>query len=69
KIEVLFDDRTDAQAGYKFKEADLLGMPVQVIVGNKKLAEGKVELKIRATGERMDVKIDQLIEKVKVFFN
>ena len=65
KIEVLFDDRVDAQAGYKFKEADLLGMPLQVIVGNKKLAEGKVELKVRSTGERMDVEIDKLIEKVK----
>lgn len=65
KIEVLFDDRTDAQAGYKFKEADLLGMPFQVIVGNKKLAEGKVEVKIRATGERMDVELDELVSKVQ----
>ncbi len=64
-IEVLFDDRIDAQAGYKFKEADLLGMPVQVIVGNKKLKEGKVELKFRATGERLDVEVDKLFEKVK----
>ena len=65
KIEVLFDDRTDAQAGYKFKEADLLGMPLQIIVGNKKLAEGKIDLKIRSTGERMDVEIDNMFEKVK----
>jgi len=63
-IEVLFDDRIDAQAGYKFKEADLLGMPVQVIVGNKKLKENKVELKLRATGERIDVSTDELISKV-----
>ncbi|MCH7827335.1 MAG: proline--tRNA ligase [Bacteroidetes bacterium] len=64
-IEVLYDDRIDAQAGYKFKEADLLGMPIQVIVGNKKLNENKVELKLRATGERMDVDIDELISKVQ----
>ena len=64
-IEVLYDDRVDAQAGYKFKEADLLGMPIQVIVGNKKLKEGKVELKFRATGERMDVELDKIIDKVK----
>ena len=64
-IEVLFDNRADFQAGYKFKEADLLGMPIQVIVGNKKLAEGKVEIKLRAKGERMDVKLDNLIGKVK----
>ena len=64
-IEVLFDDRIDAQAGYKFKEADLLGMPVQVIVGNKKLNENKVELKLRATGERIDVELDKITDKVK----
>ncbi|QOJ27533.1 MAG: proline--tRNA ligase [Ignavibacteriales bacterium] len=57
--EVLFDDR-EAQAGFKFNDADLLGMPVQVIVGEKKLAEGKVEVKLRATGEREDVSITEL---------
>lgn len=64
--EVLFDDR-EAQAGFKFNDADLLGMPVQVIVGEKKLAEGKVEVKLRATGEREDVSITELesyIQKV-----
>lgn len=65
KIEVLFDDRADAQAGVKFKDADLLGMPVQVIVGEKKLADNLVEVKIRKTGERFDVKIDELLAKVK----
>jgi prolyl-tRNA synthetase len=39
---VLFDDRIDAQAGFKFKDADLLGMPVQLIVGDKKLKDSKV---------------------------
>lgn len=66
-IEVLFDDRVDAQAGFKFKDADLLGMPVQVIVGDKKLKENKVEVKIRKTGERFDVGIDEVVEKVKEF--
>lgn len=64
--EVLFDDR-EAQAGFKFNDADLLGMPVQVIVGEKKLAEGKVEVKLRATGEREDVSLTDLesyIQKV-----
>lgn len=64
-IEVLFDDRTDAQAGFKFKDADLLGMPIQVIVGDKKLKEGKVEVKLRESGERFDVEINDLINKVK----
>ncbi|HKI79437.1 MAG TPA: proline--tRNA ligase [Ignavibacteriaceae bacterium] len=64
-IEVLYDDRIDAQAGFKFKDADLLGMPVQVIVGDKKLKEGKVEIKIRKKGERFDVSVDELITKVQ----
>jgi prolyl-tRNA synthetase len=66
--EVLFDDRTDAQAGFKFKDADLMGMPLQVIVGDKKLKEQKVEVKIRKTGERFDVDIDKVIAWVKEYF-
>lgn len=64
-IEVLFDDRVDITAGFKFNDADLIGLPVQVIVGEKKLAENKVEVKIRKTGERFDVAIDELAGKLK----
>jgi prolyl-tRNA synthetase len=64
KYEVLFDDRVDATAGFKFNDADLLGLPVQVIVGEKKLAEGKVEVKNRATGERFEVTFDELEAKL-----
>lgn len=64
-IEVLFDDRVDAQAGFKFNEADLLGMPIQVIVGDKKLKNNLVEVKIRKTGERFDIALESLISKVK----
>ena len=64
-IEVLFDDRTSVQAGFKFNEADLLGMPVQIIAGDKKLKENKVEVKIRRTGERFDVELSKLLEKIK----
>ena len=64
-IDVLYDDRVDAQAGFKFNDADLLGMPFQVIVGDKKLKENKVELKIRKTGERFDIEINELIKKIK----
>lgn len=62
-LEVLYDDR-ESQAGFKFNDADLIGMPVQVIVGEKKLAEGKVEVKLRATGERSDVDIAGLIAHI-----
>ena len=64
-FQVLFDDRVDAGAGFKFNDADLLGMPVQVIIGEKKLKEGKVEVKLRKTGERFDIEISELISKIK----
>jgi len=70
--EVLFDDRLDAQAGVKFNDADLLGMPLQIIVGDKKLKTNQVEVKIRKTGERFDVELaspagglNKLIGKIK----
>lgn len=56
-FEVLFDDRTGVSPGFKFKDADLLGMPLNVIVGEKHLAEGNVEIKIRSTGERSIVPV------------
>jgi len=62
--EVLFDDRVDAQAGFKFKDADLLGMPVQVIVGDKKLKENKVEIKLRRSGERFDLDLKDMVKKI-----
>lgn len=49
-IEVLLDDR-DERAGVKFNDADLIGIPLRVTIGPKRLAEGKVELKIRKSGE------------------
>ncbi len=50
-IDVLYDDRDD-RPGAKFATADLIGIPYQVMVGPRGLAEGKVELKFRSTGER-----------------
>ncbi len=67
--EVLFDDRIDAQAGVKFNDADLLGIPVQIIVGDRKLKTNRVEVKIRKTGERFDVELDKLMSKIKEIWN
>jgi prolyl-tRNA synthetase len=64
-FDVLFDDRNDAQAGVKFNDADLLGMPLQIIVGDRKLKTNQVEVKIRKTGERFDVELDKLLSKIK----
>jgi prolyl-tRNA synthetase len=47
-VEVLFDDR-DERPGVKFKDADLLGLPIRIVVGKKSLAEGKVEIKARSS--------------------
>lgn len=65
-IEVLFDDR-DVTAGFKFNDADLLGMPIQVVVGEKKLKENKCEVKVRETGERFNVELSELMSTVKEF--
>jgi prolyl-tRNA synthetase len=63
-FEVLYDDRIEVQAGVKFNDADLLGMPVQVIVGDRKLKDKKVEIKVRNSGERLDVELDELTDKL-----
>jgi prolyl-tRNA synthetase len=63
--DVLFDDRIDASAGFKFNDADLLGMPVQVIVGEKNLKAGNVEVKNRRTGIKNIFKLDELLNKLQ----
>jgi prolyl-tRNA synthetase len=64
-FDVLFDDRNDAQAGVKFNDADLLGMPLQIIVGDKKLKTNQVEVKVRKSGERIDVDLDNVLERIR----
>ena len=59
-LDVLYDDR-DERPGAKFASADLVGIPWQVLVGPKGLAEGKVELKRRATGERRLVSVEDAV--------
>ncbi len=56
-FEVLFDDRIGVSPGFKFKDADLLGMPINVIVGEKHLVDGNIEIKVRSTGERRIVPV------------
>ena len=62
-IEVLYDDR-DERAGAKFNDMDLIGLPWQLIVGPNGLKQGRVELKRRATGERIDVTPDEAVNKL-----
>jgi len=63
-IEVILDDR-DERAGVKFKDADLIGIPLRIIVGQKNLAQGKVELKIRKTGENTLYPLEDVMKQVK----
>ena len=59
-LEVLLDDRSE-RPGVKFADADLIGLPWQVILGKRGVKEGKAEVKCRATGERFDVPMDELV--------
>ncbi|MBV8592425.1 MAG: proline--tRNA ligase [Acetobacteraceae bacterium] len=59
----LYDDR-DERAGVKFADADLLGLPWQIIVGPRGAAAGKVELKRRATGEREEIAAGDVIGRI-----
>ncbi|MBD1271036.1 proline--tRNA ligase [Aeromicrobium tamlense] len=59
-FDVLYDDRPKMSPGVKFKDAELIGVPTIVVVG-KGLADGVVEVKDRATGERRDVPVGELV--------
>ena len=59
-VEVVVDDRKE-RPGVKFNDADLMGFPFQVVCGKKAIKNGRVELKVRATGERRELAIDELV--------
>lgn len=56
-IETVIDDRKE-RAGVKFKDADLIGYPIRVVIGPKTVAEGQMEVKIRKTGEVLNVPLN-----------
>jgi prolyl-tRNA synthetase len=59
----LYDDREE-RAGVKFNDADLMGHPWQIVVGPRGAANGKVELKRRAGGERVELSVEDALAKV-----
>ncbi|MGB3112918.1 MAG: His/Gly/Thr/Pro-type tRNA ligase C-terminal domain-containing protein, partial [Candidatus Omnitrophota bacterium] len=61
---VILDDR-DKSAGVKFKDSDLVGFPVQVIVGKRNLDQGKVEVKLRKTGEKNLVEKNDILNYIR----
>lgn len=63
-IDVFIDDRNE-RAGVKFNDADLIGFPVQIICGSRLVGEGKVEIKVRKTGEKTEIEISKAVALVK----
>lgn len=62
-LEVIYDDRRGVSPGVKFKDSELIGVPTIVVVG-RGLAEGKVEVKDRRSGERTEVPVDDVVAAV-----
>lgn len=63
-VDVLIDDR-DARAGFKFKDADLIGIPLRIVIGGKGLKEGQVELRWRQDAAATKVPVDAAMETVE----
>jgi prolyl-tRNA synthetase len=61
--EVLLDDR-DERPGVKFKDADIIGIPLRLTVGEKNLKQGKVEIKLRKSGEVALVNLQEASERI-----
>ena len=62
-VDVLLDDRP-LRAGVKFKDADLIGLPVRVTVGKRAVAEGHVEVKLRRESDSQHIDIDQSVDHI-----
>ena len=62
-VDVLLDDRI-LRGGVKFKDADLIGVPVRVTVGKRSVAEGNVEIKLRSESESQKVSIEKAADEV-----
>ena len=62
-VDVLYDD-TDQRAGAKFAAADLIGIPWQILIGPKGLAEGKLEIKRRSDGSRENLSPAEAVAKI-----
>jgi prolyl-tRNA synthetase len=63
-VDVLYDDR-DVSPGVKFADADLIGVPVRLVVGAKGLARGVVEWRSRSTGEERELELDRVVEGLR----
>ena len=64
-VEILFDDRLEMSAGEKFADADLLGMPYRIVVSERSMKEGGVELKKRNEDKGKIISVDELLKCLK----
>ena len=62
-IDTIIDDR-DERVGFKFKDADLIGIPFKIISG-KRASEGIVEIKVRKTGESFEINKNEVLDKIQ----
>jgi prolyl-tRNA synthetase len=65
---VLYDDRK-ASPGFKFKDSELIGVPIHIVIGSKSLQKGEVEVKLRKSGESKVLPVDDLMEGIIDSYN
>ena len=63
-IDVLIDDREQKSVGVKFKDADLIGIPLRVTIGPRQLKEGKIEVKLRKEAEGITVPVEGAVDHI-----
>ena len=68
KYEVLYDDR-DISAGIKFKDADLIGIPIQIIIGEKNAKKNIVEIKTRKDKKVIEVEFSEVDKSLKAIIS
>jgi len=68
-LEILVDDREDVRAGVKFKDADLIGIPIKITIGKKFLSDGTIEIKLRNdSGKIVQIKPETLVEEIRQIY-
>ncbi len=65
-VDAALDDRNE-RAGFKFNDSDLVGYPIQVIVGGRSIEKGVVEVKIRKDGEKREIPLSEVVQWVKTY--
>jgi prolyl-tRNA synthetase len=65
-IEVLYDDRK-ISAGIKFKDSDLMGLPIRIVIGKKFMEKGLLEVQLRKSGKTETISPDNVTEYVREF--